>query len=79
MKASVLELRSNMRGLLEAIRRHEHVVITYRGRSVAVLVPYDEPQGERVADMAAFGMWRDREDLADVGSAVRRMRAGRRF
>jgi hypothetical protein len=37
-----------------------------------------EPQGaEAFGDDPLFGMWRDREDMADVAAYVRRLRASR--
>lgn len=35
------------------------------------------PSGEYVTDDPAFGIWRDREDMADVASYVRKLRAPR--
>ena len=34
-------------------------------------------QAEEFADDPLFGMWRDREDMADVASYVRKLRASR--
>lgn len=37
-----------------------------------------EPQGtEEFGDDPLFGMWRDREDMADVAAYVRKLRASR--
>ncbi|WP_157272043.1 hypothetical protein [Azohydromonas aeria] len=41
-----------------------------------VVQPQPEPEGF-VTDDPAFGMWRDREDMADVEAYVRRIRAPR--
>ena len=35
------------------------------------------PPEEFITDDALFGMWRDREDMADVAGYVRRLRASR--
>lgn len=34
-------------------------------------------QAEEFADLPLFGMWRDREDMADVAGYVRKLRASR--
>lgn len=34
-------------------------------------------QADEFADLPLFGMWRDREDMADVASYVRKLRASR--
>ena len=36
-----------------------------------------EPAAKEQADDPLFGMWRDREDMADVESYVRKLRASR--
>ena len=81
MEASVLDLRKNMSKVMSAINRCERVTLTHRGRRKAVIVPFAEEKQSRikVADLPAFGMWKDREDLADVETVVRQMREPRRF
>ena len=81
MEASVLDLRKNMSKVMSAINRRERVTLTHRGRRKAVIVPFAEEKKSRikVADLPAFGMWKDREDLADVETVVRQMREPRKF
>ena len=81
MEASVLDLRKNMSKVMSAINRRERVTLTHRGRRKAVIVPFTEKKQSRVkvADLPAFGMWKNREDLADVEAVVRQMREPRRF
>ena len=75
------ELRSKVGVALACVDRGEIVTITCRGKPKAQLVGVDLDQerptageGER---MPAFGMWRDRDDIADVPAHVRRLRKGR--
>ena len=42
MKATAKELRFNSKELLNAVNRGEEVVITFRGKPCAKLVPYKE-------------------------------------
>ncbi len=80
MEATAKDLRLHTRELLAATDRGEEVVITWRGRKRARLVPF-EP-GEAVDKAAqgrnpAFGLWRDRE--IEVEDWVRSAREGRTF
>jgi len=47
MNATVLDLRKNMKSVLAAIERNEHVTLTHRGRKKAVIVPYREQKEEQ--------------------------------
>ncbi len=78
MNASVLDLRKNMKDVLAALDRDEVVTLTYRGRKKAVIMPCEaERPARKVAEHPAFGMWADREDMADVDAYVRTLRKGR--
>ena len=79
MKASILDLRRRMADVLRALDRNEPVKIFYRGQEKAVLLPtnWTAAQTGPVKDHPAFGMWRDRSDLEDVPTHVRRLRKGR--
>jgi antitoxin (DNA-binding transcriptional repressor) of toxin-antitoxin stability system len=77
MKATVVDLRRNSRGILSALARNERVVLTHRGRQRAIIVPCAAGPRPPAAQHASFGMWKEREDLADVAGHVRRLRQGR--
>lgn len=79
MEASVLDLRKQMKRIMSAIDRREHVTLTYRRKRRAVIVPWDESRKKtvRVADLAAFGMWADRGDMADPVAYVENLRKPR--
>jgi prevent-host-death family protein len=79
MKATVLDLRRKTGDILAALDRNERVTLTKRGRKTAVIVPLNGETRLSAATHAAFGMWRDREDLADVAGYVRALRKGRSF
>lgn len=75
------ELRSKVGAALACVDRGETVTITYRGKRRAQLVGVELVQGKPTAGeeerMPAFGMWRDRDDIADVQAHVRGLREGR--
>ena len=78
---SAKELRSKVGAALAYVDRGETVTITYRGKPKAQLVGVDLNQERPTAGeddrLPAFGMWRDRDDLADVPAHVRALRKGR--
>jgi prevent-host-death family protein len=78
MKATAKDLRFYSKELLESVNRGEEVVITYRGKPYAKLVPFREKE-ESSEDQKhnLFGIWNDREDIQDVDSYLRNIRKGR--
>ena len=80
MNATVLDLRRNMKRVLAAIDRNERVLLTYRGRKRAVIIPCRDEANRGSATLhPAFGMWKDRDDMTDVDGFVRELRRGREF
>jgi len=77
MKATTLDLRRNPKKILDAIARNETVTLTHRGKAVARIEPIGRPQRRSAADHPAFGMWKDRKDMADPSAYVRESRKGR--
>lgn len=79
MQATVLDLRRNTRRILAALARNERVTLTNRGRKQAEIVPCSGQSRPSAATHPAFGIWKDRDDLADVQEHVRQLRKGRSF
>jgi len=70
------DLRFNASMLFDVVSKGESVLITYRGKAKAKLVPCDIPDnGSKDDDM--FGMWSDREEPVD--EMMRNLRKGRNF
>jgi len=63
--ATAKDLRQRTSALLDTVRRGQEVVITYRGRRIAVLAPLDRVARKGLTPVA-FGMWRRRRDMRDV-------------
>ncbi len=76
MEATAKDLRFHSKKLIESVKRGEEVVITYRGKPCARLVPY---QNQETADKRhqLFGMWKDRQETDNVQKYVRSLRKGR--
>jgi prevent-host-death family protein len=76
MKATAKDLRFHSKELLDTVNRGEEVVITFRGKPRAKLIPYTEKQKE-ITKNELFGIWKDNEMIQDVDEYVRDLRKGR--
>lgn len=77
MYSTAKELRFNTKELLESVSRGEEVIITFRGKPYAKLVPIKKAKRNLKETKELFGIWKDRTDLEDVGSYVRNIRKER--
>ena len=76
MKATAKDLRFQSRELLNTVNRGEEVVITYRGKPCAKLVPYQN-EGKKNKEDELFGIWKDHKDIQNIDKYVRNLRKGR--
>jgi prevent-host-death family protein len=76
MKATAKDLRFNSKELIDTVNRGEEVIITFRGKPCAKLVPYEEAR-VKTAKNELFGVWSDNKDVEDVTKYVRNLRKGR--
>jgi len=77
MQATAKDLRFHSTELLNTVKRGEEVVITYRGKPCAKLVPIIEEDGQAAIPNELFGIWKDNDRAEDVETYVRRLRKGR--
>lgn len=80
VNATIVDLRYRMKDVLRAIDRGETVTILHRGKKKALLMPIasaPEETAPKTEDQPLFGLWKDREDLADPASYVRNWRLPR--
>lgn len=78
MKATAKDLRFHSKELLDSVNRGEEVVITYRGKPCAKLIPFEkETKHFDEETESVFGMWKDNEKVKNVGEFVRNLRKGR--
>ena len=73
MKATAKDLRFHSKALLDTVNRGEEVVITFRGRPCAKLVPYRE-KNEEIIQNKLFGIWNDSDMVQDADEYVRGLR-----
>jgi prevent-host-death family protein len=76
VKATAKDLRFHSKELLDTVSRGEEVVITFRGKPRAKLVPYTEEK-EKDMNNELFGIWKDNDAIQDVDEYVRALRRGR--
>lgn len=76
MKATAKDLRFNSKGLLDSVNRGEEVIITFRGKPCAKLIPYGEKSKAKTSDKL-FGIWKDSDRIRNVDAYVRGLRKGR--
>ena len=74
--ATAKDLRQRTSTPLDTVRRGQEVVITYRGKRIAVLAPLARIVHKEFTPIA-FGMWRRRRDMRDVKRWLDRGRAPR--
>ncbi|MFH1527793.1 MAG: type II toxin-antitoxin system prevent-host-death family antitoxin [Bacteroidota bacterium] len=77
MYSTAKELRFHTKELLESVSRGEEVIITFRGKPYAKLVPLKESKNNIEKSNELFGIWKNRTDLEDVDSYIREIRKGR--
>jgi antitoxin (DNA-binding transcriptional repressor) of toxin-antitoxin stability system len=79
MRISLSTLSSRQETVLEALKRQENISVSHQGRVVAVLRPsVANADQERMMQTPAFGMWADRDDMADPNQWRRSRRQKRR-
>ena len=76
MKATAKDLRFHSKELLDTVSRGEEVIITFRGKPCAKLIPYGETKG-KIKGNELFGIWKDNSIVQDVDEYVRKLRKGR--
>ena len=74
--ATAKDLRQKTAALLDEVRKGQEVVITYRGKSVAVLAPVEKVERKGL-NPVGFGMWQDRKELRSVEKWLRDLRQPR--
>lgn len=72
MKATAKDLRFNSKELIDSVNRGEEVVITFRGKPCAKLVPYQEIKKQSEKN-ELFGIWQDNDTIQNVDEYVRNL------
>jgi prevent-host-death family protein len=73
--ATAKDLRIRTSAILENVRKGTQIVITKRGKSIAVLKPFKEIEKQFID--TGFGLWKDRKDFKDVKAWIKERRKER--
>lgn len=74
--ASAKDLKQKTATLLQQVRRGAKIEITYRGKTVAALVPAGSAE-DKPFEPIGFGMWKTRKDLRSVERWMTKVRKPR--
>ncbi len=77
MQATAKDLRFHSKELLGVVARGEEVVITYRGKPCAKLVPFENNHNDVADETPLFGIWKDYDSTEDVENYINNLRKGR--
>jgi prevent-host-death family protein len=77
MKATAKDLRFHSKEILDSVMRGEEVIITYRGKPSAKMIPLKKRKSGSEEKSRLFGIWEDQEASSDVNSYVRKLRERR--
>jgi len=77
MHATAKDLRFHSTELLNTVKRGEEVIITYRGKPCAKLVPIEDEEQQTSIDDELFGIWADNAVAENVDDYVKKIRKGR--
>ncbi len=74
--ATAKDLKQRTAALLDEVRRGQEVIITYRGKSVAILAPVEKAERKGLNPIG-FGMWQDRKEMRNVERWLKDLREPR--
>jgi prevent-host-death family protein len=77
MESTAKELRFNTKEILDSVHKGEEVIITFRGKPCAKIVPLEESKKDKNSKNELFGIWKDRKELVNVDGYIRKLRKGR--
>ena len=81
MIATAKDLRFHAKEILETTMRGEEVIITYRGKPTAKIIPFSGKNSIPTKEKGnkLFGMWKNKDDIENVNSYIKKIRKGRSF
>ena len=74
--ATAKDLRQKTAVILDEVRRGQEIIITYRGKSIAVLAPIAKITRKGMRPIG-FGMWQGRTEMRDVEKWLKNQRKPR--
>jgi len=79
MKASAKDLRYKTKEIIAALERGEEILLTYRGKEKAVIIPVSKKTRKSYdkEEVSLFGIWRGNKKVANVNAYLDKIRGGR--
>jgi prevent-host-death family protein len=77
MQSTAKELRFHTKEILNSVHRGEEVLITFRGKPYAKIIPLKKSKKDNDSKNELFGIWKDRKDMENVDEFVRNLRKSR--
>ena len=77
MHATAKDLRFHSKNLLDTVSRGEEVIITYRGKPRARIIPFKKEAVKKDPDNELFGIWKNNKSTKNVDQYIRNLRKGR--
>ena len=78
MVTTAKKLRFDTKEVFNSISRGEEVLITYRGKAYAKLIPVQKISKRKIEPSGLFGIWNDYVKVNDVDNYVRELRGRRK-
>ena len=75
MIANIRTLRSSTKEILNAVHQGNMVILTNRGKPCAKIIPIRQKSSP--GESAAFGMWKNHKETADVKTYINKLRKNR--
>jgi len=81
MVITTKQLRLEPGKIMSQVSNGQEITVTYRGKPRAKIIPINAGKNffSQGSENGLFGIWKDREDTADVEQFVRNIRKGRKF
>ncbi len=81
MEVTTKELREKPGKIIAEVNRGLEIVVTYRGKALAKIVPYQTKRKDDTEKIEEnlFGIWKDRKDIGNPQDYVESLRKERRF
>ncbi len=77
MKATAKDMRFKTKEILAAIERGEEVILTYRGKEKARIIPISQEQPmSKDKEEPLFAIWQTNTRVADVNAYLDELRGG---
>lgn len=77
MKATAKDLRFHSKEILDTVSRGEEVIITFRGKPQAKMIPIGNDKQEKESTSKLFGIWQNNDAIVNVNVYMRNIRKGR--